>query len=111
VQVNRESLIKLASLGGAALVTTVVHASGSGEAAGLLGPALVLLGSVAHASFGHLGQEYVRDLAKHFGGSESAGGRGNRDLHRVIGETEHRGMFRPIDRSESIAVAFSKSPD
>jgi class 3 adenylate cyclase/predicted ATPase len=84
---SRESLIHLAGLGVTALTAVVAHHYEVGDAASLFGSGIALLGSVAHASFGHIGLEFVHDLAKRFGGEHSPRGRENRDLHRLIGGT------------------------
>lgn len=84
---SRESLIHLAGLGVTALTAVAAHHYEVSDAASLFGSGIALVGSVAHASFGHIGLEFVHDLAKRFGGEHGPRDRENRDLHRLIGDT------------------------
>src|SRR4051794_23206655 len=94
---SRDSLIKLGGVGAAAFVAVAAQHFGAGEVAPLIGAGTALLESFAHATFGHVGLDVVHDLAKRFGDANSARGRENRDLHRLIGETVANALERSAD--------------
>jgi len=95
MQIDRASAIKLGSFAGVTAVAGACHYFGLGEhVEGLLGTALVLLGAGAHAWVGHLGVDVVHDISERAGGTESARGVQNRDLHRLMGEAIARILER-----------------
>jgi NAD(P)-dependent dehydrogenase (short-subunit alcohol dehydrogenase family) len=94
VPIKRETLVRLASLGATALTVGLTKHFGLEEAS-LAG---ALVGSMAHASFGHIGLEFLHDFAKRVGGKEPARQRENRDLHRLIGET----IARVLEKSAEL---------
>jgi tetratricopeptide (TPR) repeat protein len=88
VTISRETLFKLAGLATTAAVVGAVHQTGL-EAKNIAG----LLLDVAHAAFGHIGLEFVHDLANHFEGKSKS-----RDMHRLIGEAIARVMESSSER-------------
>jgi len=100
MQIDRASAIKLGGFAAVATVAGACHYFGLGEnVAGLLGTALSLLGSGAHALFGHLGVDLIEKFAEHPDPAERARGAQNRDLHRLMGETIARILEREAERA------------
>ena len=100
MQIDRATVIKLASFAGVATVAGAFHYFGVGEhAIPLLGTALHLLGEGAHAWVGHLGVHLIDNISGHGSAADRARGAQNRDLHRLMGETIARILEREAARA------------
>src|SRR5260370_23866243 len=98
MQITRATGVRLGSVAGIAAVAGACHYFHLGELSGLIGTGLALAGEGAHAWFGHLGAEVVKDVIER-AGKETPRGVQNRDLHRLVGQAIAAILEREADRA------------